>query len=565
MGSSGSSFEGGVLNDQGKFCSPTGASAALFASFGDLTLELAESFRLEGKTMRRLLAKSLSVLIVVGAMAAGGEGSIAADPPQKPSGSTPATAALGRRVQEITDAVLQNHIDPPARQQMILAGIKGLYQASGLPVPSGLSRRISTLTTPEQFASLLAELWPAKPAKPISTQALEEALVDGLLDSVPGNATLMAAKELKVQEQIQGNRYVGIHIQVRYDDKEKRTVIQALVPGGPADRAGAKKDDRIEQVNGVDTTGLSLAQVVDRIRGPEGTEVVLVVRQPKAKEARTLKMVRGTLFVPTVLGVRKRSSGDWDFDLGGPDKIAYLQIQDITASTPHELRKLAGELQSQGFRQLVLDLRNVLQASFHPTVLLADSLLDHGRIGRMRQADRVMTYEATPGALFRGWPIAVLVNWNTTCGAEWLAAALQDNHRAMIVGTPTASAFAGRGPFPRAGTGDVSSTIPLGDGSWSLSLTTGELQRSDGRSIAAPAGKEPGLGIIERRLAPDSPEVTRFGVKPDHLAGKGPDIKDQSFPRMRSALEARGQDIDPTKDEFITKAVSLLREASKKS
>ena len=94
-------------------------------------------------------------------------------------------------------------------------------------------------------------------------------------------------------------------------------MIQDLIPGGPADRAGAKKEDRIEQVDGVDTMGMSIAQVVDRIRGPEGTEVVLVVRQPKAKEARTLKMVRGTLFLPTVTGLRKRSSGGWDFDAGG--------------------------------------------------------------------------------------------------------------------------------------------------------------------------------------------------------------------------------------------------------
>src|SRR3954471_25078343 len=116
---------------RGKLCSPTGASAALFASFGDLRWELAESFRLERRTMRQLLTKSLAALVVVGSMAAGGAELIAADPPQKPSEPPPPTAALGKRVQEITHAVLQNHIDPPARQQMILAGIKGLYHASG--------------------------------------------------------------------------------------------------------------------------------------------------------------------------------------------------------------------------------------------------------------------------------------------------------------------------------------------------------------------------------------------------------------------------------------------------
>ena len=197
------------------------------------------------------------------------------------------------------------------------------------------------------------------------------------------------------------------------------------------------------------------------------------------------------------------------------------------------MRKLAAELESEGFHALILDLRHVSQASFHPTVLLADSLLDHGRIGRVRQADRVMTYEATPDALFRGWPIAVLVDWETTCGAEWLAAALQDNHRAMIIGTPTASAFS----RTETGTADVSSTIPLGDGSWSLLLTTGELQRGDGRSIAAPPGKGPVHGRIERVLPPGSPDVIRWGVKPDHLVGKGPGRTDYSSPRRGSAFD----------------------------
>jgi carboxyl-terminal processing protease len=519
--------------------------------------------------MRLLLTKSLAALVVVGAMATGGESLPASEPPQDPSDSPPTIAVLANRVQDITDAVLQNHIDPPARQQMMLAGIKAVYHASGLPVPSGLSRRISTLTTREQFASLLAELWPAKPAKPVPAQALEEALLEGLLDSVPGHATLVAAKELKVQEQLQGNRYVGIHIQLGYDDKDKRSVIQGIVPGGPADRAGAKKEDRIEQVDGVNTQGMGIAQVVDRIRGPEGTEVVITVRQPKAKETRTLKMIRGTLFLPTVTGLSKRSSGGWNFDVGGPDKIAYLRIQDINASTPHELRKLAAELESEGFRALILDLRHVSQASFHPTVLLADSLLEHGRIGRVRQADRMMTYEATPDALFRGWPIAVLVDRETTCGAEWLAAALQDNHRAMIVGTPTASAFSGPGASHRAetGTADVSSTISLGDGSWSLLLTIGELQRGDGRSLAAPPGKGPVHGRMERVLPPGSPELTRWGVKPEYLVGKGPGRADDSSPRRKSAFDHQEADSQakPAKDEFIIKAVSLLRDAMKKS
>ena len=96
--------------------------------------------------------------------------------------------------------------------------------------------------------------------------------MDGLLATVPGGAEITSAKEQEVQEQFQGNRYVGIHIQVRYDEKEKRTIIAGIVPGGPADRAGMKQEDRIEQIDGVDTKDLTLRQVVDRLRGADGTE-----------------------------------------------------------------------------------------------------------------------------------------------------------------------------------------------------------------------------------------------------------------------------------------------------
>ena len=92
-----------------------------------------------------------------------------------PSSTAPKVPAdLAKRIGEITDAVLEHHIDPPARQQMILGGVKALYRASGVPVPAGLSRRVSALTTPEQLAALLAEVWPKSTAKPIAAKALEE-------------------------------------------------------------------------------------------------------------------------------------------------------------------------------------------------------------------------------------------------------------------------------------------------------------------------------------------------------------------------------------------------------
>src|SRR5207302_3043941 len=148
-------------------------------------------------------------------------------------------------------------------------------------------------------------------------------------------------KERKVAEQLEGNRYVGIHIAVAMDEQEKRPKIYEVFEGGPADRAGVKKDDLLEEVDGVDTKGMDVRQFVDRTRGEEGTDVTIKVRQPKESKSRTLKITRGQLPHPTITGVRKRPSGDWDVRLDGPDPMGYLKVTEIAASTPHELRKLA--------------------------------------------------------------------------------------------------------------------------------------------------------------------------------------------------------------------------------
>ena len=155
---------------------------------------------------------------------------------------------------------------------MILTGIKALYKASSAELPDGLSRRVSLVTTSEELAALLEDVWPAATSKSVTNAQLEEALLNGLLTSVSGEPQLVPEKERKVQEQTEGNRYVGIHVALGMDDQEKRPKISAVIEGGPADRAGVKRDDLIEQIEGADTKGMSLRDAVDRLRGDEGTK-----------------------------------------------------------------------------------------------------------------------------------------------------------------------------------------------------------------------------------------------------------------------------------------------------
>lgn len=459
---------------------------------------------------------------------------------------------LAKQTLEITDAVLDHHVDPPSRQQMVLSGIKRALDAAGTPAPAGLARRVSDRLTPDQLAALVVELWPQRPPNGKSDKGIEDAFLSGLLESVPG-AALQSAKELKIAEQIDGNLYVGIQIALAYDDKAKQPQIAEVFEGGPADRVGVKKGDWIEDVDGRPTKDHPLSESIDWLRGEEGTDVAIKVRRANVAERLSFTITRGRLPRPTIAGIRKRPSGEWDIRFEGPDRIGYLRVVEITGSTPHELRVLAGRLESEGASALIVDLRAVDRAVLHPTVLLADELLDGGPIGRVRTAGRVDVYEAEPDALLRGRPLVVLVDEQTSGPAEWLAAALQDNHRAALVGTPTAG-----GVF-------VAGTVPVGDGSLSIQMTTGRLERGDGRPLGgslrpAPPRRLPPFG---RGLGPAEP---RSGVEPDHL------IKTSRPPAGRLAPNppepsqhggGTGKVQDLSQDPAVLKAVELIRQAVK--
>jgi carboxyl-terminal processing protease len=474
---------------------------------------------------------------------------------------------LAARAQQITDVVLANHLDPPARQQMILGGIKALYQAAGLSFPFGLSRSVSEVCSTEQLTALLDKHWPRSSV--LEASDLKDAFLEGLLASVPGGAHLVSANDRKVAEQLEGNRYVGIHIALGLDESEKRPVLSQVFEGGPADRAGAKSGDILEDVDGFDTKGAKLRDVVDRIRGEEGTDVTIKVRQPKAKASRTLKITRGQLPRASVEGIAKRSSGDWEVRISASDPIGYLRITEIMASTPHELRKLARQLENDDVHAVVLDLRGLGGSSVHPAVLLADCLLEGGTIGRVRTAQGETTYQADRDVLFRGWPLAVLVNAGTSGAGEWLAAAIQDNRRGILVGTPTAGALRSshRRALPIHLRTDITSRVAIGDGSMSIELATGRLERGDGRLLSPTfpteaANSEEGtmLGSADMPPRGSKPAEVKTGVRPDHEA------KETAQMRLpRPGVRAERSQPSVSEDDAIRKACQLLRDAMKKA
>jgi carboxyl-terminal processing protease len=234
--------------------------------------------------------------------------------------------------------------------------------------------------------------------------------------------------------------------------------------GAPAARAGILPGDVVVSVDNVPVDGANAEQTVNRMRGEAGTEVMLDVLRDGAAEPMRFALTRAAVQVKTV-------SSEY---LG--NGLGYIRLTGFADSTPRDLTRAVRDLKqlSEGEQLLgvVLDLRNNPGGVLDSAVQVADTFLDQGLIvrgtGRVRQA-RFEQF-AHPGDELEGVPAVVLVNGGSASASEIVAGALQDHHRARIVGERT------------YGKGSVQTVMPLGEGS-AIKLTTSRYLTPSGRSL----------------------------------------------------------------------------------
>ncbi len=383
---------------------------------------------------------------------------------------------VARRLWSIMQVVQEHHVQPPAPSALpaaVMNAARGdgrggrrfdlvtdemMWTASlregwtkqqaenSTVVPAFVARNVGLLATTSGPFNAGFALFSA-PSQPTTIEQWHWRLMDAISKAVPGGVGFATERDFKLQEQFKANRYVGTGIQIRMAAEEKLTSIVYCFPGGPARLAGGLSGDLIVEIDGKNMTGCNLREVVDRLRGDEGTPVTMVVRQPGAKETRTLKMVRSVIPFNSVMGYRRKTAEDWDYRVDPTLPIAYVRVDSIRVSTLHELRQVERRLQADGCRALVLDLRFAVSEieGDHDAALLADALLDNGVLWRVRHRrgqDREL--RADSDCLFRGWPLVVLTEslrdngrgeLRGSKGVSLIAAALHDNGRAVLVGT----------------------------------------------------------------------------------------------------------------------------------
>jgi carboxyl-terminal processing protease len=274
-------------------------------------------------------------------------------------------------------------------------------------------------------------------------------------------------------EAIEG-RFSGVGLSIVPVERGLR-VVQAFA-GSPAQRAGIGPGDTVVSVDGESIAGESSSEATAKIKGPEGTEVTLGVRDGDSGEVRRLRLTRAEVTIPNVSSRIERVDG---LDLG------YIRMLSFSRGAHAPLAEAVREVKREGAQGIVLDLRGNPGGLLDEAVLGASIFLPEGEVV-VRTESRTQgesVHETVGGALTR-LPLTVLIDRGTASAAEILAAALADLGGAEVVGTRSF----GKGVFQQE--------EPLSNGG-ALKLTVGEYFTPDGVNLARSRGIHPEVEVSD--------------------------------------------------------------------
>ncbi len=292
-----------------------------------------------------------------------------------------------------------------------------------------------------------------------NSKELVEGAIRGMVAGLDPHSSYMNERQFKEMSMDIKGEFQGVGIQIGV--KNSQLTIIAPIVGTPGDRAGLAAGDKILKINDEWTKDLSIEQAVDKMRGPKGTDVRLLILREGWDKPKEFKITRDVIKVQSVKSKM--------LDNG----IGYVKLIQFQGQTASELEQALKGLEAKGIKKLILDMRNnpggILDTSVDVSgkFLPKDSLVVYLQ-GRLK-SDR-KDYLTTSSEPPRTYPIVVLVNTGSASASEIVAGALQDSKRALIVGTQT------------FGKGSVQTVFPLEDGG-GIRLTTAKYYTPSGRSI----------------------------------------------------------------------------------
>ena len=367
--------------------------------------------------------------------------------------------------------------------------------------------------------------------EPVETDKLLQGAINGMIKSLDPHSSFMTAEMYKELEVETRGSFGGIGIEITLL-KDVLTVVSPI-EDTPAYNAGVKAGDQIIRINGKSTKDITVLDAVKQLRGPKDTKVTITILREGMAKPKDIELIR------SIISIKSVKSKVFD------DHIGYIRISAFQERTGDDLKKIIREIESKAhpLKGIVLDMRNNPGGLLHQSVEVSDAFLKSGSIVSTR--GRAKSMESQTAAKDNGdeptCPMVVLVNEGTASAAEIVSGALQDNGRAVIIGTQT------------FGKGSVQTIIPLEDGA-ALKLTTARYYTPKGRSIQA-EGITPDIVVKRTRPADEKEDADNAQVREKDLKGhiKSPKENDA---RM---LEARKDEDHIDQDNQLKNAIDILK------
>ncbi len=312
----------------------------------------------------------------------------------------------------------------------------------------------------------------------VTDQELIEQALNGMLSSLDPHSSYLDAESFNYMSEQTKGKFGGLGIEVTMDNGLVKVV--SPIDDTPASKAGLKSGDYITHIDGETVIGLNLNEAVAKLRGKIGSKVKLSIRREGEKPF-DVTLKRQEIKIQSVKTEIKE------------DDILYIRISSFTEDNDKAISKAyenASKKLGEKLAGLIIDVRNNPGGLLDQAVSVSDLFLDKGEIvsTRSRNEQDNVKYSAHPGDITNGLPIVVIINEGSASASEIVAGALQDHHRAIILGEKS------------FGKGSVQTVIPLGDFG-AMRLTTARYYTPSGRSIQA-KGIEPDIEVLPAQVKP---------------------------------------------------------------
>lgn len=321
----------------------------------------------------------------------------------------------------------------------------------------------------------------------------------------------MDPEEFKNMQIDTSGELTGVGIQLAQDEKTKKLMVVAPIEDTPAARAGVLAKDIIVQIDGKSTEGMGVDKAVTLIRGQQGTQVTLsILRDNKALE---FKLRRDRIEIHPVR---------FTFEQSPTGGVGYIRLNQFSANASAEMRQAIENLEQKKVAGYILDLRSNPGGLLYSSIEIARMWLKEGKIVSTVNRQGVTDQEAANQRSLTDKPLVVLVDGGSASASEILSGALQDNRRAILVGTKT------------FGKGLVQSVRGLGDGS-GVAVTIAKYFTPKGRDINK-NGIEPDVVVelTEEQRKALSSDRTKIGTSTDPQYAKALELLNKEIAARRS-------------------------------